>query len=251
MDKTVRVKVQRQDNVNTSPYWETFDVAYEPGMNVTTILQRIAADPLTVENDSTTPVAYDVACLEEVCGSCTMRINGRVMQACSTLVDNLELPDGVISLEPMTKYPVVRDLVVDRHYMFDNLKRARAWVRVDGYHDTGPGPRIPPKEQEEAYAYARCMTCGCCTEACPQFNDHSPFIGPAAIAQIVLFNMHPTGRQEEDARMDVLTGVGGITDCGNSQNCVKVCPKDIPLTHAIAKAGRDATIYKLKKWFGR
>jgi len=95
------------------------------------------------------------------------------------------------------------------------------------------------------------MTCGCCVEACPQFSDKTSFIGPAAISQAILFNAHPTGSAERDDRLEVLAGPGGIADCGNSQNCVNVCPKEIPLTDSIAKAGRDTTFYKLRQWFGR
>ncbi len=252
MEEHFRVKVLRQVDAHAGSHWETFEVAYEDGMNVTTVLLRIAAHPVTEEHETSTPVAYDSCCLEEVCGACTMVINGRVRQACSALVDDLlEDSPGAIELRPMTKYPVVRDLLVDRKRMFETLKKVRAWVPVDGYYDIGAGPRITPAEQDKAYAVARCMTCGCCTEACPQFNDRSGFIGPAAIAQSVLFNAHPTGSVEADDRLAVLSGVGGVVDCGNSQNCVKVCPKDIPLTEAIAKAGRETTLYKLRQWFGR
>jgi succinate dehydrogenase / fumarate reductase iron-sulfur subunit len=221
-------------------------------MNMTTVFQRIAAEPVTVDNTPTTPVAYDACCLEEVCGACTMVINGQVRQACSALIDALleESHDG-IEVRPMTKFPVVRDLFVERKSMFESLKTVKAWVRVDGYHDLGSGPRIEPQAQEAAYPLSRCMTCGCCVEACPQFSDRSPFIGPAAISQVMLFNAHPTGRVDRDDRLAVLAGVGGIADCGNSQNCVKVCPKDIPLTDSIAKAGRDTTLYKIRQWFGR
>ena len=252
MSRTVHVKVLRQPDPHSGAHWETFAVPVEEGMNVTTVLQRIAARPVTAEGERSTPVAFDACCLEEVCGACTMVINGRVRQACSALVDRLleESPHG-IELRPMTKFPVVRDLVVDRSPMFEALKKIKGWIRVDGYHDLGPGPRITPQEQEEAYPLSRCMTCGCCLEACPQYNDRSDFIGPAAISQVIYFNAHPTGRVDRDERLAVLTGPGGIADCGNSQNCVKVCPKDIPLTESIAKAGRDTTLYKIRQWFGR
>jgi succinate dehydrogenase / fumarate reductase iron-sulfur subunit len=181
-----------------------------------------------------------------------MVINGKVRQACSALIDELLADsDGTIEVSPMTKFPVVRDLVVNRKAMFESLKKVKAWVHVDGYHDIGSGPRIAPSVQEEAYPLSRCMTCGCCVEACPQFNDRSDFIGPAAISQAIMFDAHPTGATEKDERLEVLSGRGGIADCGNSQNCVKVCPKDIPLTDSIAKAGRDATLYKIRQWFGR
>jgi len=252
MAKSFQVSVRRQARPDAASEWMTYEIDYEPGMNMTTVLQRIAANPVTVDHQKTAPVAYDACCLEEVCGACTMVINGRVRQACSALIDDL-LKDiaGAIEVGPMTKFPVIRDLVVDRSSMFESLKRVRAWVPVDGYHDLGSGPKVTPAEQEAAYPLSRCMTCGCCVEACPQFNEASPFIGPAAISQAVFFNDHPTGRAEKDDRLALLTERGGIADCGNSQNCVKVCPKDIPLTDSIAKAGRDATLYKIKQWFGR
>jgi succinate dehydrogenase / fumarate reductase iron-sulfur subunit len=252
MSDHIQIKVLRQEHRTGGSHWETFDVAYEPGMNITTVLMRIAAHPVNVEHHESTPPAFDCCCLEEVCGACTMIINGRVRQACSALVDTL-LPEtvGPIELRPMTKFPVVRDLVVDRKKMFESLKRVKAWVRVDGYHHIGAGPRVSPAEQEQMYPISRCMTCGCCMEACPQFNDKSEFIGPAPIAQAVLFNAHPTAKVDAADRLEVLSGPGGVVDCGNSQNCVKVCPKDVPLTEAIAKAGRDTTTHKIKKWFGR
>lgn len=252
MARATRVNILRQQDPHSGSHWESFELPYEAGMNMTTVLQRIAADPVTTEKQDTTPVAYDACCLEEVCGACTMVINGKVRQACSALVDNLEAESpGAIELRPMTKFPVVRDLVVDRSAMFSSLKRVKAWVHVDGYYDLGPGPKVGPKVQEEAYPLSRCMTCGCCVEACPQFNDRSAFIGPAAISQVILFNANPIGSVEADDRLEVLVGAGGIADCGNSQNCVKVCPKDIPLTDSIAKAGRDTTLYTIRKWFGR
>lgn len=250
MSKTITVAVKRQDHPSSGSRWEKFAVDYESGMNMTTVLQRIAAHPVTTEGKATTPVAYDASCLEEVCGACSMLVNGMVRQACTALVDKLlgDRPD-LITLEPMTKFPVIRDLFVDRSFMFDGLKKVRAWISADGYFDRGPGPNISQEQQEQCYPLTTCMSCGCCVEACPQINEHSTFIGPAAISQAVLFNEHPVGRFEADKRMEVLTSLGGIGDCGNAQNCVKVCPKDIPLTRSIAKAGRQATAYAIKKFF--
>jgi succinate dehydrogenase / fumarate reductase iron-sulfur subunit len=95
------------------------------------------------------------------------------------------------------------------------------------------------------------MTCGCCVEACPQYNNGTDFIGPQAIGQAVLFNMNPTGQLTESPRLEALMGPGGLADCGNAQNCVKVCPKEVPLTWAIGKAGRDTTMYAFRRWLMR
>ena len=99
-----------------------------------------------------------------------MLINGRVRQACSALVDRLldDKPDE-IELRPMSKFPVVRDLCVDRGRLFRALQKVKAWIPVDGYYDLGPGPRQSQAEQEQAYPLSECMSCGCCLEACPQY----------------------------------------------------------------------------------
>ncbi len=271
--KKIYVKVKRQDGPGQKAYWERHEVPYEPDMNVISVLQKIAAQSETADGDKTTPVAWSCGCLEEVCGSCTMVINGRVRQSCSALVDKLiSESDKEIVLEPMSKFPVVRDLVVDRVRMFRALQKVKAWVPVDTYYDMGPGPKQSRNDQETAYPLSECMSCGCCVEACPQYTKvelvqgsketdeqfrqrkeeayDANFIGPHAISQAVLFNSNPTGGNIAAARLDALTDAGGIQICGNAQNCVAVCPKEIPLTTSIARAGRAVTFHQLKKIFG-
>ena len=270
--KKINVRIKRQDQPGQKSYWETHQIDYESDMNVISVLQRIAAQSETTDGTPTTPVAWSCGCLEEVCGSCTMVINGRVRQSCSALVDRLLEDSKEITLEPMSKFPVVRDLVVDRDRMFRGLQKVKAWVPVDTYYDMGPGPKLSRSEQEVNYPLSECMSCGCCVEACPQYTkvelvkgkDESDdefakrkqkaydtnFVGPQAISQAVLFNSHPTGSNIASERLDALTDAGGLQICGNAQNCVAVCPKEIPLTTSIARAGRAVTIHEVKKIFG-
>lgn len=235
--KTFIVRVKRQPSQTGKPVWEEFELKYRPHMNVIICLRDIAETPVTRDGKTTTPISYDSNCLEEVCGSCAMLINGRARMACSALVDQLEHP---ISIEPMSKFPVVRDLAVDRSVMFENLKRAHAWIPIDGTYDLGEGPRMAPSTQEKAYPLSRCITCGNCLEVCPQVNVHNNFVGAAIISQVRLFNMHPTGAMNKHERLDVMMEPGGVADCANAQNCVKICPKGIPLTESIAEVNRQA-----------
>jgi succinate dehydrogenase iron-sulfur subunit len=247
MPSTIQLSIKRQDSPTSAPYWEEYEIPYRPGHNVVSVLMEIAKDPKTRDGKRTSPVVYDRACLEEVCGSCAMRINGVSRMACTALIDPLEQP---IRLEPMGKFPVLRDLSVDRQAMFEALKRVKAWVPIDGTHDLGPGPRMAEAERQRAYEYSRCITCGNCLDVCPQVNGRSNFIGAAAIAQARLFNSHPTGAMNAAERLEALMADGGIDDCGNAQNCVRACPKEIPLTTAIAEMYRATTIHGLKKLFG-
>lgn len=232
-------------------YWEEFELELFPFANVISALMEIQKFPITKDGRSVEPVVWEQGCLEEVCGSCSMLINGRPRQACTALIEPIikETKSNVITLAPFTKFPLVRDLIVDRGRMFENLIKAHAWIDADGAFDGGPGPKISQKKQEMMYSLSTCMTCGCCVESCPQSNDHSSFIGPQVIAQVRLFNSNPTGSMMKSLRLQALMGEGGVADCGNAQNCVRVCPKNIPLTESIAAMGRDTTIEALKQFF--
>jgi succinate dehydrogenase / fumarate reductase iron-sulfur subunit len=162
--------------------------------------------------------------------------------------------------------------VVDRQRMFRALQKVKGWIPVDTYADMGAGPKQSRDSQEQNYPLSECMTCGCCLDACPQYlkveitrnageSDEAynrrkaeaydkAFIGAHAISQAMLFNSHPTGAMNAGERLDALNAPGGLQLCGNAQNCVAVCPKKIPLTTSIARAGRDTTLHAIARFFG-
>jgi len=244
--RKVTFKIWRQASPDHEGKFETFTVPYYKGANVISSLMEIQRRPVTSDGQKTTPVVWDSNCLEEVCGSCTMNINGTARMACSALVDKLQEP---ITLEPLSKFPLTRDLAVDRSRMFNALKQVKAWVNLDGTHNLGPAPRQSQAEQAERYVLSTCMTCACCLEACPQVSMDNNFIGAAAISQARLFNMHPTGQMNAADRLRGLMEAGGIQDCGKAQNCVQVCPKEIPLTTSIAAMNRAVTVQVVKNLF--
>ncbi|WP_128893662.1 succinate dehydrogenase iron-sulfur subunit [Longirhabdus pacifica] len=244
--KTIKLIVTRQDSPESNAYHEQFEIPYRPNMNVISALMEIQRNPKTAEGKDTTPVCWESNCLEEVCGACSMVINGKPRQACTALIDKLEQP---IKIEPMKTFPVIRDVVIDRGRMFDSLKRVKAWIPIDGTYDLGPGPRMAESKRQWAYELSKCMTCGVCLEACPNVSEKTSFIGPAPLSQVRLFNAHPTGEMNKEERLDTLMSDGGIEGCGNSQNCVQACPKGIPLTTSIAALNKDTTMHMVKKWF--
>ncbi|OGQ35181.1 MAG: hypothetical protein A3F16_01055 [Deltaproteobacteria bacterium RIFCSPHIGHO2_12_FULL_43_9] len=95
------------------------------------------------------------------------------------------------------------------------------------------------------------MTCGCCVDVCPQYNEKIDFVGAHAVAQVDLHNMHSIGRLQKSIRLEAMMAPDGISACGNAQNCVQVCPKEIPLTTSIGKMGRETTVYAISKWLKR
>jgi succinate dehydrogenase / fumarate reductase iron-sulfur subunit len=257
---SIKVEVKRQSSPDAKAVTETFEIPYRPNMNITSLLGEIAMNPTTVSGQASTPVTYDSNCLEEICGSCAMLINGKAMMACSALVDKLlgAVEHGqkldlskTITLAPLSKFPVVRDLAVDRSVLFENLKAVKAWVPIDGSYDLGAGPRQAPQIQEQRYPLSNCISCTICMEVCPQFNDATGFVGAATIAQAKLFNMDPAGSVLKADRLRALAGGGGIQECGFAQNCVQACPKGLPLTEAISDMGRDVFVQQVKDFFTR
>ena len=246
--KTIDVHIKRQATPDQPARTEKFSIPYRPNMNITSVLGEIAAAPITADGAETTAITYDANCLEEICGSCAMLINGKARMACSALVDKLAQP---ITLAPLSKFPVVRDLSVDRSVLFQNLKAVKAWVPIDGTYDLGEGPRQFPQIQEQRYPLSNCISCTICMEVCPQFNDSTNFVGAATIAQVKLFNMDPSGSVLKEERLRALAGDGGIQECGFAQNCVEACPKQLPLTEAISDISRDVIVQQVKDFFVR
>ncbi|MGZ4031351.1 MAG: succinate dehydrogenase iron-sulfur subunit [Tumebacillaceae bacterium] len=246
--KEIHVIIERQDRQDGNAYTEEFRIPYRPNMNVIAILMEIQRNPTNTAGKATTPVAWESNCLEEICGACMMVINGKPRQACSALVDQLEQP---IRLKPARTFPVVRDLVIDRSRMFKALQKVKAWVPIDGTYDLGAGPRMAERDRQWAYELSKCFTCGACVEACPNVNERTSFIGPFAISQVRLFNTHPTGEMHKEDRLEALMSKGGIHECGNSQNCVQVCPKGIPLTTSIAAMNKAVNRHAISSWLKR
>lgn len=249
MPKTFILKIYRGNP--GYQYWEEFELPIIPRSNVISALMEIQKHPVNRQGKKVEPVVWDAGCLEEVCGSCSMLINGKPRQACTALIEPIlrETQSDTIILAPFTKFPLVRDLIIDRSSMFENLKKVSAWLEVDSSFNKGPGPKISQQKQEVMYSLSTCMTCGCCVEACPQMNSKSKFLGPQIISQVRLFNDNPTGALQKAKRLEPMLEEGGVGDCGNAQNCQRVCPKEIPLLDSIAAIGRDATLQAFKKIF--
>src|SRR5205085_9161230 len=113
--KKIRLEILRQDGptAGSTKRWEKFDVEWHPQMNVISALMEIQKHPQTADGKKVAPVVWDSCCLEEVCGACTMLVNGKIRQVCLALVDQVSPNGEMITLPLITKFPLLRDLIVD------------------------------------------------------------------------------------------------------------------------------------------
>jgi succinate dehydrogenase/fumarate reductase iron-sulfur protein len=106
------LRIQRFNPDHDPPHWiETFQVEIRRGMNLLEALIKIQD-----EEDGT--LAFRYSCRGAVCGSCAMSVDGTVVLACRTHVEDLLGKTTLI--EPLPYFPVIRDLIVDMSAFFEN-----------------------------------------------------------------------------------------------------------------------------------
>jgi succinate dehydrogenase / fumarate reductase iron-sulfur subunit len=177
-----------------------------------------------------------------------MRVNGWPMLACGTLVESLEQP---VVLEPLHRFPLVRDLAVDRSVMEAQRQRLAVYVELDALMlPEATETAWVPRDLAAAQTLDRCIGCGACLEACPNVGSHSPFMGAAVMHEIMLLHLRPGARRQQDARLLSLAGEGGISDCGNARKCQAVCPAGLALTSSLGTLQRHTTLHVVREWLG-
>lgn len=247
-------RITRRDQAGDAPRHETFEVDLAPTATLHELLLAIAKSPIPRGGVRVSPPAWDAHCLEGSCGGCALRAGGRAVLACTTRIDEVALSRGAIVLEPMEVFPIVRDLVVD-HTLRDRDIDARSAVSAivsaggegaAGAKASGQAPVL------DRAALGACIACGACLDACPEASADGGFVGAEAIVRNRRAHASPAASPaERDALDAALMRPGGISECGNAQNCIETCPADVPIREALADAARAASSHLLRRWLRR
>ncbi len=222
-------------NPETSPRptYQTYTVDVQPSWTVLDALNAIKWD-----QDGT--LSYRRSCRHGICGSCAMKINGKNALACETQVDILK---GVITVEPLPGFPVLRDLIVDMDRFFGHLEAVKPWL-IAGTPPTDKERLQSPEDRKQLDGLYECILCAACTSACPSYWVNDDFLGPAALLKAAryAFDTRDEGFEE---RVDVLDSRNGLWRCHTIFNCVEACPKSLNPTEAIVKLRQKLTSHKL------
>ncbi len=222
----IRFEIIRRKSPADKPY--TVSVEYETDGEETV---AGALTELNVSAFADDPIEWESSCRQKKCGACAMLINGRPGLACDAWLK--DLPEGTVRLEPLKKFPVIRDLTVDRSVMLDNLKQLGAWLRDSAVPDT----------TGVAYDASRCLQCGCCLEVCPNFYAGGEFFGTAVLA--------PASRLIAEAPdTDGKRLYGAYSEhfyrgCGKSLACRDICPAGIDMERLLVNSNA-AAVWKRK-----
>ncbi len=175
-------------------------------------------------------LSYRRSCRHGICGSCAMTINGKNNLACESQVDTLK---GVIWVEPLRSFPIIKDLIVDMEPFYERLKAVKPYFMA-GTPPTDKERLQSPEQRKLLDGSYECILCGCCTSSCPSYWADKDFLGPAALlkAYRFVFDSRDEGAQE---RLVVLDNKHGLWRCHTIFNCAEACPKGLNPTWAIGK----------------
>jgi succinate dehydrogenase / fumarate reductase iron-sulfur subunit len=222
------LRIRRFNKEHDPSHWiETFQVEIRRGMNLLEALIKIQD-----EEDGT--LAFRYSCRGAVCGSCAMSVDGTVVLACRTHVE--DLLGKTILIEPLPYFPVIRDLIVDMSSFFENYRRIEPYLHGKSVLSHSEYV-MREDERKEIDPYVQCILCGICFGVCPAFNRDRQFLGPAILAKVYRFLTDPRDSRGEKI-LEKVNGQKGAWGCNTVFQCVKACPKEVPPTHAIVKMRR-------------
>jgi succinate dehydrogenase / fumarate reductase iron-sulfur subunit len=176
-----------------------------------------------------------------------MRVNGKDVLACRTHVEDLLEKTALI--EPLRLFPVIRDLIVDMSTFFNHYRKIEPYLQ--GKPVSSQGEYLMEEEnRKEIDVYVNCILCGICFGTCPACEKDSEFLGPAMLAKAYRFLVDPRDRRNEEI-LEAVNRQQGMWGCKTVFNCVKVCPKQVPPTHAIVKMRGKILRYKVAHLFSQ
>ncbi len=253
----VLFKIIRQ-TANHSPHIQTYELEVEPGNTVLDCLNRIKW-----EQDGS--LAFRKNCRNTICGSCSMRINGRSALACKENVgselarlkqiaaselnspfsspfnstsNSPDLPP-TITVAPMGNMPVIKDLVVDMTSFWDNLQA------VDPYVSTA-SRQVPereflqtPEERDRLNQSGNCILCGACYSECNAREVDPSFVGPHALAKAYRMVADRRDDQTETRLEQYNQGTQGVWGCTRCYYCNAVCPMEVAPMDQIGKIKQE------------
>ncbi|RUM55806.1 MAG: succinate dehydrogenase/fumarate reductase iron-sulfur subunit [Nautilia sp.] len=206
------VKIKRGDK------FREYEINVDKNWTILEVLEYIKT-----KIDST--LTFRASCRSSICGSCAMVINGQSKLACKENISK-NLINNEITIEPLKKFPVIRDLVVDDSKAYEKLKKVKPYLT----------PKTPPKNSEflikpeEVASYDKqtdCILCMACYSDCAALDVDENYLGPFQFTKTLRFINDSRDNTPLNERLDLITKEGNIFECLECQACILACPKGV------------------------
>ena len=200
--------------------FEEYTIDISPGMVILDVIHRIQS---RLAND----LAVRWNCKAGKCGSCSMEINGKPRLSCMTRLNQFG-PEEPITIQPLKTFPIIKDLVTNVLWNFEQNKRIAPFKPktkdIDGNY------RMYQRDVERVQEFRKCIECYLCQNVCHVLRDHQKkdkFVGPRFMIRLASLEMHPLDTEDRIPKIknEYGSGLCNITKC-----CTEVCPEHIHIT---------------------
>lgn len=217
---SVRVRVHRSD----PDARREFTVSRIEPMSVLDAL-------LAVQREHDATLGFRFSCRVAMCGTCTVRVDGRSVLACQARVE----PEAeAIRIDPVAGLPVIRDLLVDTRPFWDEWARVTPYLVPREGLDEPAVVRPDSAEREIIDPSLDCIGCGACWSSCGVADHRRDFLGPAALnrAMVLIADSRDAAAEE---RLEAVAAADGVDRCHYVYGCTAACPKGLDPAHAIRR----------------
>ena len=221
------VKIKRQNDPESVAYWQNFSYNGPEHVTVSAVLDALnyTDDLFDTEGKPASRIRWECSCMQAVCGGCAMVINGVPALACATYAD--EVKGEQLVLEPLSKFPVVADLIVDRSIIYEQLLRAKTYLEQAAANDN--------RQYNQQYSVAKCLKRGLCLEVCPNYHPGGEFFGAVLANESYLVASQSTEKKPQVVKeYKKHFGAG----CSKALSCQSVCPMEIETITSIMRMNR-------------
>jgi succinate dehydrogenase / fumarate reductase iron-sulfur subunit len=234
----IKIKVFRYNpESGEGARYDEFELNVDKGKTILDCLMEIK------ENlDST--LTFEGSCNNGICGGCAVRINGKSRLACHSQSLNF-VKEGIILIEPLSNFPVIKDLVVDKTVFWKNLSKVMPYLVHKEISEEDKGDLITEKELEEFKRSEKCILCSICYSECTAVKFESTFLGPAATTKIFRFMKDPRDAKSTE-RLELLNK-GNVWACSHQFHCTELCPKNIDPGERIYDLKKELIDHKFTK----
>ena len=223
--KTIKLRIGRyRPERSAEPFYQEFTIPYRDDM--------VVLDALNYIKDRIDPtLAYRWSCRMGICGSCGADVEGSPKLTCALYLKDLR--KSPVTIEPLANFAVLKDLIVDIEPFMEKLESVNPYiVRGDEKPIERGEYRQTPEELELYRQQSLCINCMLCYAACPVYGHDEKFLGPAASALALRYEMDSRDQGSEERLAAVATS-HGIWQCTFVGECSVVCPKHVDPAGAI------------------
>lgn len=211
------------------PYYKTYEMKVENHELILDLLNRIKW-----EHDGS--FSYRRSCRHGICGSCSIKVNGKPVLACKENAwDMINLFGNELIFDPQSKKRAIKDMIIDKADFWEKHATIKPFVEADVDPHPEHETQMSIAQVENILDADYCIQCGNCHYACPALEVNEEFFGPAAFAAAYRFTVDPRDTAGKERLEMTAQPAQGVWDCVKCMECAEACPKDVNPIEKITK----------------